>query len=190
MGHTRTLVISTLILIVGQSLAQKQTTPTGTPPVKPAAENERAKLKFLVGSFATQTSIPPIPSMPKGATGKGNSLITWALDSMFVLIDEQSENTLFGRYRGHGVLGFNAQTRQFELSMFNNSGDHISYKGTFVGDTLVMETRVAMPGRPFDQRLLWYKDRDVVRLIVLNDIGKGYTTALEQTYTPAAEMTK
>jgi hypothetical protein len=122
--------------------------------------------------------------MPKGASGKGTSVITWGLDSTCLFIDEESVNSLFGRYKGHGVLGYDRQNKEYVLSMFNNFGDRPSYKGNFSGDTLVLLTKVLMPKTPFDQKLLWYRDGDVIKLRVLNDKGKGYLPALEETSTP------
>ena len=180
MRHLKKIAILAMVLIVGQAIAQKQAADT----------TERAKLKFLVGSFATETNMPATPSAPKGATGKGTSVITWALDSMFLLIEEQSMNSLFGQYKGHGVLGFDSPTHQFVLSMFNNFGDHPSYKGNFVGDTLVLGTKVPMPGRSFDQKLVWYQGGEAVKLRVLNDVGKGFFLALEQTAIPVSQRTR
>jgi hypothetical protein len=157
---------------------------------KPAEESRRSQLAFLIGSFNTETTIPPGPSAPKGATGKGTSIITWALDSSFLMIEEQSVNSLFGPYKGHGILGLDAPSHQFFLSMFNNFGDHPFYKGHLVGDTLMLETHVPMPGRPFDQKLVWYKAGDALKLRVLNDFGKGFVPALEQTSTPVSHSTK
>jgi hypothetical protein len=134
--------------------------------------------------------MPPGPSMPKGATGKGSSVITWALDSMVLLIDEQSLNSLFGQYKGHGVLGFDRPTHQYVLTMFNNFGDHPTYQGTFVGDTLMLETRVAIPGHPFNQKLVWYKDGNDVRLKVMNDYGSGFVLVVDQTAVPLVRTTK
>ncbi len=96
---------------------------------------------------------------------------------------------MLGRYKGHGVLGFNARTNQFELSMVNSFGDDPSYKGGFVGDTLVLVTTVPMPGRPFDQKLVWFKAGDTLILRVLNDAGKGFILALEQTAVPVSRRT-
>jgi len=82
------------------------------------------------------------------------------------------------------MLGFDVPSQQFVLSMFNNFGDHPTYRGKFHGDTLVLETKVPLPRRPFDQRLVWYKDGDAVKPQVLNDLGKGFVPALEQTAIP------
>ncbi len=190
MRHLKTVAFLTMVLIVGQAIGQKVTTPRDSSLPKPAFGTERAKLEFLVGSFVTETIIPPVPSAPKGAIGKGTSVITWALDSMFLSIDEQSINPVFGHYKGHGLLGFDSQTHQFFLSMFNNFGDRLSYQGDFVGDTLVLAAKVPMPGNPFDQKLLWYKEGESVKLRVLNDLGKGFELALEQTATPVSHRGK
>jgi hypothetical protein len=145
---------------------------------------ERGKLQFLVGTFITESSMPAKPSLPKGGTGKGTLVITWALDSTFLFIEDQSVNSVFGQYKGHGVLGFDSHTQQFVLSMFNNFGDRPSYNGNFVGDTLILETKVPMPGGSFDQKLLWYKGNEEVKLRILNNSGKGFLLAIEQTATP------
>ena len=107
---------------------------------------------------------------------------------MFLVIEDQS--SLFGRYKAHGVLGFDSPTREFVLSMFNNFGDHPSYKGNFVGDTLVLLTKVPMQGSSFDQKLVWYKDGEAVKLRVMNDLGKGFVLALEQTAIPVSQNTR
>jgi hypothetical protein len=190
MRHLNNIVILTLVLLAGQAIAQKQTISRDSLLQKPSVDTERSKLKFLVGNYTTETSIPAGPSVPKGAIGKGTSVITWALDSMFLLIEEQSINSLFGQYKGHGVLGFDSPTHQFVLSMFNNFGDRPSYKGNFVGDTLVLETKVPLPGKSFDQKLVWYKVGESVKLRVLNDFGKGFVLALEQTAIPVPRRTK
>lgn len=158
-----------LLLLASQTFSQKPTT-----------DSVRARIGFLVGTFATETKIPPNKQIPNGGTGKGTSVITWALDSMFLAIEQQSSNTVLGEYQGHGMLGYDRQARQYVLSMFNNWGDRLTYTGNFAGDTLVLTTRVPMPGRPFDQKLLWYKEGDAVKLNVLNDIGKGFELALEE----------
>jgi len=150
----------------------------------------RAKVEFLVGSFTTVTNIPPSSSMPKGATGTGNSVISWTLDSMFLSIENENVSSILGHYKGHGMLGYDLQMHQYVLSMFNNFGDHPTYHGSFVGDTLVLQTKVEMPKHPFDQKLLWYKDGDVVKLKVLNDFGKGFLPALEETGTPVSQRMK
>lgn len=165
----------TLVVLVSQAVAQKQ------------SETEQAKLKFLVGSFMTETTIQGRSKPIKGA---GTSVITWTLDSAFLLIEEESISPMMGHYKGHGILGFDTPTHQYMLSMFNNFGDHPSYKGNFVGDTLVLETKVPMPGKSFDQKLLWYKDGDRVKLKVQNDMGNGFVTVIDQTSTPALEKTK
>ncbi len=169
------LVVAILALPFDQAPAQQA--PSGR-------STQLAKLSFLAGHFTTETTMPPQAMAPKGATGKGTSVITWALDSMFLMIDEQGQNSLLGQYKGHGLLGFDPHAGQYQLFMFNNFGDHPLYQGTFAGDTLVLMTRVPMPGRPFDQKLLWFKDGTTVKLRVLNDAGKGFNLVVEQTATP------
>jgi hypothetical protein len=145
MTFYRNIVLLLLVILAGQAIAQNP---------KATADSARARLGFLVGSFVTETSMPPGPMAPKGASGTGTSVITRGLDSAFLLIDEQSVNSLFGAYKGHGVLGYDVHTNQYSLSMFNNFGDHPIYTGSFAGDTLVLLTKVPMPGRSFDQKVL------------------------------------
>jgi hypothetical protein len=184
------MALLTMAFIIGQSATQGQTSSGNSNIPKPGFGSERARVEFLVGTFATATYIPPNPSMPRSDTGKGTSIITWTLDSMFISIEDQSFNSLFGHYKAHGILGFDSQTHQFVLSMFNNFGDHPTYHGNFVGDTLVLQAKVPAPRGSFDQKLLWYKNGEVVTLQVLNDFGKGFLLALEQTATPVSEKTK
>ena len=184
------IAMLTMAFFLGLSAVQGQTTSDSSACRKPQLAAEQARLEFLVGSFATATSIPPMPSMPKGASGKGTSAMSWVLESKFLSIEEQSINSLFGQYRGHGMLGFDTQTHQYVLSMFNNFGDHPTYQGNFVGDTLVLLTKVQAPRGSFNQKLQWYKDGDAVKLRVLNDLGKGFLMVLEETSTPVSQKKK
>ena len=178
------IAIVTITFIVAGSAAQGQTTSSGAAFQKPGLGKEQVKVKFLVGSFATSTYIPPNPAVPKGDTGKGTSVIAWALDSVFLSIEDQSFNSLFGHYNAHGMLGFDAQTHQIVLSMFNNFGDRPTYSGDFVGDTLVLQAKIPAPRGTFDQKLLWYQDGEDVILRVLNDFGRGFMLSFEQRATP------
>jgi hypothetical protein len=179
MRHPREIFLATTILIACHANAQT-----------PALNAERAKLQFLVGSFATEARIPPGPPAPKGATGKGTTVATWALDSTFLFIDDETTNPLFGHYKGHAVLGFDAKAHDYVLSVFNNFGDYPVYRGNFVGDTLSLYTKVPMPPKPFDQRLLWYTEGEVVKMKILNDFGQGYVLAYDQSAIPVSGNTK
>ncbi len=162
-----------------------------SPPVRRQTfATERGKVGFLIGSFMTETVIPPAPSMPKGATGKGTAVIAPALDSMFFSLEDESVNTLLGNYKGHGMLGYEPQTHEFVLAMFNNFGDHPTYHGNFVGDTLVLLAKIPAPKGSFDQKLLWYKDGDAVKLKILSDFGTGFALTLEETSTPMSQKPK
>jgi hypothetical protein len=157
---------------------------------RPKPGPERARLSFLVGNFTTETRILPSPMLKKGATGTGTSVIAWELDSMFLTVDEQSINPVLGNYKGHGMLGYDLQEKQYVLSMFNNFGDHPQYRGSFVGDTLLLATKVPMPGRSFEQKLEWFRDGTVVRLRILNDFGQGLRPVIDQTSTPSSGAVK
>jgi hypothetical protein len=178
--YVRVLLV-TMVLIGAEVAAQDKTAGTRTPESGVMANDPHSQLQFLVGKFTTETIIPPGRMAPKGATGKGTSVIAWALDSAFLMIDMEGINSVFGRYLGHGMLGFDAQSKEYVLSMFNNFGDRPSYKGTIAGDTLVLATRVPMPGHPFDQKLLWFKEGETVKLKVINDAGKGFELVTEET---------
>jgi hypothetical protein len=151
---------------------------------KPDPAKERAKLSFLVGNFSTQTRILPAGKSQKEVVGTGTSAVSWALDSTFLLVNEQSVNPLMGNYKGLGILGYDAHAKEYVLSMFNNFGDRPQYKGSFSGDTLTLISKVEYPGGSFNQKLLWFPEANNVRLTVLNDMGKGFRPVLEQTNTP------
>jgi len=53
-----------------------------------------------------------------------------------------------------------------------------------------LETKVPAPKGTFDQKILWYKDGEAVKMKVLNDFGKGASLVLEQTATPVSQKTK
>lgn len=144
------------------------------------AENPRERLAFLVGSFVTEARILPGRMIKKESVGSGTSEVSWALDSMFLFVDERSVNPVLGVYKGFGLLGYDPHERQYTLSMYNNFGDHPQYHGTFAGDTLVLSARVPAPGKPFDQQVRWYAEGESVRLEVLNDTGEGFVPVMTQ----------
>jgi len=163
----------TLLVIISSSLTAQGSSQKVSP--------EQAKLSFLVGTFATETQMMMGASTSKGT---GTSTLTWSLDSMFVMLDEQSVNNIFGNYKGHGMLGFSKREGKYVLSMFNNFGDAPQYRGNFSGDTLILKTKVEFTGGAFDQKLAWFKENNTVRLKIFNDMGKGPVLTIDQTYTP------
>jgi hypothetical protein len=161
----------------------------GNPPVSPSArataESPRERLAFLVGSFVTEVHILPNRIVKKESVGRGTSDISWALDSMYLFVDERSVNPVLGNYKGFGLLGYDPHEQLYVLSMFNNFGDHPQYRGTFSGDTLVLGARIPAPGKPFDQQVRWYSEGEIVRLDVLNDTGSGFVPVITQVARPA-----
>jgi len=147
---------------------------------------ERAKLSFLVGSFTTETHMPPGPMNPQEVVGHGTSTLAYGVDSMFILLDDQLENPVLGKYKAHGVLGYNAMDGKYTLSMYNNFGDAPQYTGTFSGDTLVLTATVKYPGGSFDQKLAWFKEGNNVHLKVYNDMGQGPSLVIDEIATPVA----
>ena len=151
---------------------------------KPVWGSERARLAFLAGKFTTETHISANPMSPNGSTGKGTSSITWAVDSMFLMLDDQSLDKLMGQYKAHGMLGYDPRDGKYILSMFNNFGEETNYRGTLSGDTLILRSKVEFPGGSFDQKLVWYKDGRNLGLKLFNDMGNGPVQFLEQIATP------
>src|ERR1041385_6520056 len=84
------LAIVISLLIVGQVIGQHQSAAIGAKIQKSSVASERAKLGFLAGTFTTETVIPSSKPSPNGATGKGTSTIAWGLDSMFLLINDET----------------------------------------------------------------------------------------------------
>lgn len=188
----RAVAAMCIVSVLGLWSAPAQEKDHTNPPFmkRPEPGPERARLSFLVGKFVTETYILPSPRMKEGAKGAGTSIIEWSLDSMFLSVNEQSTNAILGNYQGHGMLGYDPQEKKYVLSMFNNFGDHPKYEGNFAGDTLVLATRVPLPGRAFDQRLQWFHEGRKVRLQILNDLGQGFKLVIDQTATHSSTATK
>jgi hypothetical protein len=168
------------------ALGALQTAAQDVKPAQPPAmsrmrpDTEHARLSFLVGSFATETRVLPGRMSATEAVGKGTSRVRWGLDSMFIFIEEESVNPLLGNYKGFGILGYDPGESQYVLSMYNNFGDHPQYRGAFSGDTLILSCRVLAPRGAFDQKLLWYKTGETIRLQVLNNMGTGFVPVVDQ----------
>jgi len=170
-----------IIVIASQASAQM---------MKPAFGPELAKLSFLTGNFTTQTRVTIDPGSSGGTTGSGTIRAHWGLDSMFVFLSSQENNPALGIYKGFGVLGYDSPNDQYTLTMFNNFADHPEYTGHFVGDTLMLFSKVASPQGSFDQQLKWFRDGNNVRLQIFNDFGQGYSLMIDQAATPSADSTK
>ena len=153
---------------------------------RPGPGPERMKLAFLTGSFTTETHMPPGPMNPEEVVGHGTSTLAYGVDSMFILLDDQSDNPVLGKYKAHGVLGYNAMDGTYMLSMYNNFGDAPQYKGSFSGDTLVLTATIKYPQGSFDQKLDWYREGITVRLKVYNDMGQGPTLVVDQIDKPVS----
>jgi len=168
------------LILCAIGIATGQEHPAVSSPAHTTAENPRERLGFLVGSFATEVHILPGRMMKQESVGKGTSEISWALDSMFLFVDERSVNSVLGAYKGYGLLGYDRHDREYVLSMYNNFGDHPQYRGSFAGDTLVLAARIPAPGKAFDQQVRWYREGENVRLEVLNDTGEGFVPVMHQ----------
>lgn len=148
----------------------------------PGPGPERMKLAFLTGTFTTKAIMPPGPMNPQEVVANGTSTMSFGVDSMFILLDDQSENPILGHYKAHGVLGYNPMDKQYTLSMYNNFGDAPQYKGSFSGDTLVLTSKIDYPGGSFNQKLDWFQEGSGHRIRVYNDMGKGSMLVIDQTY--------
>ena len=120
-----------------------------------------------------------------GQPSRVKATIEWALDSTYLRIDDRSANSLFGNFLNFGMLGFDSPTGAFFLSMFNNFGDHPSYRGSFAGDTLVFHASIPSPRGTFEQEVRWMKEGENLRMQVYNDRGKGKQLTIDQVSTPA-----
>jgi len=163
------------------------TTAASAQMIKPTFGPELAKLSFIIGHFTTQTRIVMGDNT---STGTGTIKAHWGLDSMFVFFSAEEKNAALGTYKGFGILGYDSENQQYLLTMFNNFGDRPEYKGNFVGDTLTMTAKVQSPQGPFDQQMKWFKDGNIVRLLIYTDFGQGYTLVVDQRATALADSTK
>lgn len=170
------LAAAAVVVLSGQIFAQM---------TKPTFGPELAKLSFIVGHFTTKTNVMMGDNT---STGAGTIKAHWGLDSVFVFYSTEEKNAALGSYKGFGVLGYNSESNQYVLTMFNNFGDRPEYKGNFFGDTLIMSAKIQSPQGPFDQKMKWFKDGDNVRLLVYTDFGQGSSLVVDQTAT--ADSTK
>ncbi|HTY58529.1 MAG TPA: DUF1579 family protein [Bacteroidota bacterium] len=179
------LPVTLLIFTLSTALGQGNTPATRTVPAK--VEIPREHLAFLVGTFTTEMHILPGRIIKTESVGKGITTISWTLDSMFLFIDEKSQNSALGSYKAMGFLGFDPREQQYVLSMYNNFGDEPVYRGTFSGDTLVLAAKIPGRGKPFDQQVRWYTAGGDLHLDALNDTGEGYLRVMREVLTPARE---
>lgn len=179
-------IASSFFLLSAQE--QKKEAPAGMP--KPKVAPELVRLSFLAGEFTTDAKIHPNPVAPNGEAARGTLKSKWALDSMFLMFEEAVDFPAFGKYRGMGLLTYDKTAKEYYLGMHNNFGDHPSYKGNFVGDTLILEGQIPFPGGAFTQQVMWLSEGSQVKLWVRNNLGKGWVPVIEQTYLPVSKNSK
>ncbi len=118
------------------------------------------------------------------STSGGVTQVFRGLNSMSLFIESSQINEMTVTYQGFGELGYDSQTKEYLLEMFNNLGRGIQYTDGFSGDTLTLRTTTQTLRRPLDQKLNQYKSGENVRLEVPNDSGQSYVLTVDQMTTP------
>lgn len=155
--------------------------------MRPVFGPKQEKLSFLLGKFTTESKI----TMGENTmSGNGYMHIRRRLDSMFVFITSEENNSRMGSYKSFGVLGYDSRDSEYVLTMFNNFGFQSEFKGGFSGDTLELSSQIETPRGTFNQKMDWFKEGTGLRLLVYNDFGQGYTLMVDETAKPAPETKK
>ncbi|MCI0330066.1 MAG: DUF1579 domain-containing protein [candidate division Zixibacteria bacterium] len=164
--------------------AQEQQPQQGGAPPKPKFGPELAKLSFLVGNFTTENMTHDSP-MGKGGPGKGRNMNRWGLDSLFVMANYEGTMAGMGDYKGHGMFTYDGQAQQYKCWWFDNFGNHSEYTGSFVGDTLAMESEIPTPQGNVKERIMWHPEGKKVKFQMTWDMGQGPVPMMEETATPS-----
>lgn len=170
------LSMAVLALFAGQAAAQ-MTRPTYGP--------DQAKLSFLVGQYTTTSTIT---MRDNTTTSTGFVKTHWGLDSMFVFVSSEESNPNMGSYKGFGVLGYDSRNDDYALTMFNSFGFRTEFKGQFSGDTLTLKSQIETPRGTFNQKMVWFKEGQKLRMLVYGDFGEGYSLMVDETATPATAV--
>jgi hypothetical protein len=51
-------------------------------------------------------------------------------------------------------------------------------------------TKVEFPGGAFEQKLVWFRENNMIHLKIFNDTGKGSMLTIEETSTPSTNAMK
>ena len=177
-----------LILAVNATLCAQEQQQGGAPP-KPKFGPELARLSFLTGNFTTENMTYDTP-VGKGGPGKGRNMNRWGLDSLFVMANYEGTMAGMGDYKGHGMFTYDWQTGQYKCWWFDNYGNHNDYTGSFIGDTLTMESELVTPQGNLKERILWYPEGKKVKFRMTWDMGQGPIPVMEETATPSGGVGK
>lgn len=148
---------------------------------RPGREQER--LKSLAGKWTGEETMHPSPWDPQG--GPATSTMDSSIDvDGFYLISRYAQSR-GGQvcYRGHGVIGYNAQEKCYEMWWFDSTGmtSPAPARGKWEGDTLMFEQQSPMG---FSRSTYTLKgDGRYAFGIAHSQDGKQWTSFMDGSYT-------
>jgi hypothetical protein len=120
----------------------------------PKPTDEHRKLHALVGEWEGAETLSPSPWGPGGAAlGKMNMRMD--ADGFFLLQDYVEEKDGRVVFRGHGVFGYDAESKTYAWFWFDSMGlvPEGPSRGTWQGDTLLLERRTERGSARYTHRL-------------------------------------
>lgn len=151
-------------------------------PQMPTPTDEHRKLHVLAGEWVGEEKLSPSPWGPGGAAvGRFSARV--ALDGFFVLQDYQEEKDGRVAFRGHAILGWDAQERTYTWYWIDTMGFVPAQpsRGHWAGDALTLQTTTP---RGMARHTFRFPDEGTFQLRIENsfDGGANWRTFMEGTY--------
>jgi len=150
----------------------------------PKPQDEHRKLKTLTGSWVGEETIYPSPWDPQGGPAKSKFQARADMDGFFVLADYVEERGGQVAYRGHGVYGYDPQTKAYTMHWFDSmgSGSPAPARGRWEGDRLSFEATSPMGQSRYSYRFE-SDDRYTFTIESSQDGGKTWNKMMDGRFT-------
>jgi len=112
----------------------------------PKPQKEHEKLRALAGSWIGEEKMHPSPWDPQGGPAAATIDSRMDLDGFHLISDYVQKRGGQVTYRGHGVFGYNAARKCYEMWWFDSMGmtPDGAASGKWEGDTLMFEHQTPM----------------------------------------------
>jgi hypothetical protein len=148
----------------------------------PKLTDEHHRLHAFVGEWVGEEQLSPSPWGP-GGPAVGRSVCRLALDGFHVLQDYVEEKDGKTTFKGHGVFGYDTETREFCWYWFDSMGfvPDGPARGKWEGDTM---TLIKVTPRGHGRYVYRWTDERTYHFSIENsfDGGKTFTRLMEGTY--------
>lgn len=171
-------------LLTGPLLAVVFSTFVSAQPPTPTPGPEHKRLEVFVGTWKMDATMQPSPMGPGGKM-TGTETCTM-FDGGYHLTCESSGSGAMGNVKGHVILTWDRNTKQYRYFAVNNMPDAEQATGTVSGNTWTWTGKTDLgPGKTFHSRFTMIETSPTVHKMTweMSEDGKAWKVVMEGTST-------